>query len=144
VIFFGLSLLLFICGLEFGFNLSYRINGVKLSRSKWTKINAKVVSIKMISEKTIRFRHGSTSGSLCECTVIYYVDGIKYKKHIISPDAVLQGKYVSLYYKNSKPVCIKQISRILPKKRNIPLAAFLIILSAISFISGCLIISELI
>lgn len=143
-VFFGLGLLLFICGLEYGFNLFYRMNRMKLNRFKWTKINAKIVGMKRVPEKAIRFRIGREPGDLCEYAVIYHVDNIKYKKHIISPDAVLQGKYVCLYYKNSNPGHIKQISRILPKKRNIPLAAFLFALSAFSFISGCLVISELI
>ena len=132
VLFFGLSLLLLICGLEFGWNLFYRMNRRKFNRSEWTKINAEIVSMKRVPEKAIRFRTGREPGDLWEYTVVYHVDNARYKKHIISPDAVLQGKYICFYYKNSNPDHIRQISRILPRKRNIPLAAFLFLSSALS------------
>ena len=137
VFFFGSAFLFFICGLDFTIGLFCRINRIKMRKFKWTKTKAKIANIKIVPRMNVRGSRDRLS-----YTVIYYAENVRYKKSVIDPDMVLQGKYVYLYYKNNNPEYIKPVSR--PTQRNMLLAVFLYALSGVLFISGYLIISNLI
>lgn len=108
-----------------------------MRKFKWTKTKAKIANIKIVPRMNVRGSRDRLS-----YTVIYYAENVRYKKSVIDPDMVLQGKYVYLYYKNNNPEYIKPVSR--PTQRNMLLAVFLYALSGVLFISGYLIISNLI